>query len=87
MASQAHVVELVGAGHVVELIKVRAAARSGAAKDARLAAGLSLTEVAAAVGVTPAAVFRWEKGDRVPRGEAALRYARLLNRLGRICPS
>ncbi len=55
----------------------------GAARAVREAAGLSLEEVAAAVGVTGSAIGRWERGERIPRGPKALVYARLMERLNR----
>jgi transcriptional regulator with XRE-family HTH domain len=66
---------------LVRLADVRAIAESGTARSLRLAAGLSLAEVAEHVGVSPVTVYRWEVGDRRPRGEAALRYGRLLEAL------
>ncbi len=66
---------------LVEIAKVRALARSGAARSIRLAAGLSLSETAAPIHVSPTTVYRWEVGQRSPRGEAALRYADLLRSL------
>jgi DNA-binding transcriptional regulator YiaG len=63
------------------LVRVRDLAQRGQARRIRLRAGLSLAEVADPVGVTPAAVYRWEVGDRRPRGEAALRYLALLDEL------
>ena len=65
------------------LARVREMARSGAAATARLRAGVTQVELAATVGVTPAAVCRWESGSRRPRGAAALRYARILEALER----
>jgi DNA-binding transcriptional regulator YiaG len=65
----------------VALSKARALARSGAARSVRLAAGLSLSEMARPVEVSPTTIFRWENGERVPRGEPALRYLELLERL------
>lgn len=50
----------------------------GLVRDLRVDAGLTLSEVARAVGVTPAAVHLWERGARIPRGKPAVRYARLL---------
>lgn len=47
----------------------------------RLETGLTQAEVGAVCGVSPEAVSRWECGSRVPRGPAALRYGRLLERL------
>jgi DNA-binding transcriptional regulator YiaG len=64
-----------------ELADVRALASSGLARSIRIAASLSLTEVAAEVGVAPSTVHRWETGARSPRGEAARSYARILKDL------
>jgi transcriptional regulator with XRE-family HTH domain len=69
---------------VAMLIEARAAARSGHAARVRTAADLTQAEVARLVGVTPAAVSLWESGSRRPRGEAALRWARLLRDLEQI---
>ena len=48
------------------------------ARDLRLRAGLSQSEVGAALGVSHAAVSRWESGKRLPRGDLAERFLRLL---------
>ena len=66
---------------LVQLAAVRSLADSGRARSIRRAAGISLLEVANAVGVRPSTISRWESGQRAPRGDAALRYARLLHRL------
>jgi DNA-binding transcriptional regulator YiaG len=66
-----------------KLVEVRAAVRSGKARQLRESAGISQAEVAAAIGVTPAAVSRWEAGARKPTGLAAQRYAQLLDLLAR----
>ena len=58
--------------------RTRADLKSGAARTLRVACGLTQTEIAAQIGVSSVAVSRWESGDRTPRGDAALRYARLL---------
>ncbi|MGH2681020.1 MAG: helix-turn-helix domain-containing protein [Actinomycetota bacterium] len=47
----------------------------------REAAHLHLAEVAREVRVWPSTISRWERGHRVPRGEAALRWAAVLRRL------
>jgi DNA-binding transcriptional regulator YiaG len=60
---------------------VRRVARSGSARVIREAAGLSASEIARAIEVSPAAVSRWERGQRVPREEAAERWADLLRGL------
>jgi transcriptional regulator with XRE-family HTH domain len=63
------------------LIEVRQAIASGRAARIRELAGLSQQEIAGLVGVTPAAVSRWEAGDRRPTGERALSYGRVLRRI------
>jgi DNA-binding transcriptional regulator YiaG len=65
------------------LVRVRDLVTSGEAHRRRLAARLSLSEVAGAVRVAPTTVFRWERGERMPQGEAALRYLRFLDRLAK----
>jgi DNA-binding transcriptional regulator YiaG len=64
-----------------DLARIRTLVRVGVARDVRIRAGLSLPEVADAVGVSPSTVWRWEHGQRVPRGDAALRYGELMTRL------
>lgn len=66
---------------LTDLARVRAFVETGAARPIRLHAGLSLGEVAKAVGVSPATVHRWENRQRVPRGEPAVRYGELLDAL------
>lgn len=65
----------------VALARVRTLVRSGAARTARVAGGLSYREIADFIGASPATVHRWERGERVPHGEVALRYGELLERL------
>jgi len=66
---------------VQQVVWVRRVAREGAARHIREAAGLSASEVARQLGVSPAAVSRWERGERVPRGELAERWAEVLRAL------
>ena len=63
---------------LIQLADVRSACASGAARALRLSAGLSLGEVAREIDVAVPTVFRWERNERRPRGEAALRYGELL---------
>lgn len=65
-------------GELTQLRRVRDQAQSGEARRLREDAGLSLTEVAKAIGVTASAVSQWESGRRRPRGIAALKYAAVL---------
>jgi transcriptional regulator with XRE-family HTH domain len=66
------------------LAKTRLMVREGRAQGVRQAAGLSQGEIGQVVGVTAAAVSRWERGNRLPRSEAGLRYARLLDSLAKM---
>lgn len=66
---------------LVDLARVRRLVRAGDARYIRVAVGLSLGEVARGVGVAKATVSRWEAGQRIPRGPAALRYGELLEAL------
>ena len=47
----------------------------------REASGLTQADLAAAVGVDPASISRWESGIRHPRRAAHTRYAAVLERL------
>lgn len=69
--------------HLVLLVKARRLSESGDGARARIAAGLSLREVADAVGVSPSALWRWEKGERSPRGDRATAWAQLIADLAR----
>ncbi len=69
---------------LVSLTKVRRLASTGEAKALRLGAELSLREVAAAVGISHSNLWRWEAGQRSPRGQAALAWGLLLAQLGSI---
>ena len=60
---------------ITELNKLIA---SGEARKLRLAAGMSLENVGSDVGVTAAAVFRWESGERRPRGRNVIAYHQCL---------
>ena len=51
-------------------------------RAARIAAGLTMQDVAEALGVHVTSVLRWERGKRKPRGANAERYAVLLQDLG-----
>ena len=47
-------------------------------KQRRIELGMSRTEAAAAIGVDPSTVARWERGEREPQGECAKLVAQLL---------
>lgn len=64
---------------VIRLAEVRLRARE--ARAIRLAAGLTVGDMARALGVTPGAVSRWERGLARPRGDAALRWHAVLSAL------
>lgn len=54
---------------------------TGVARQIRIEAGLSQAELANAVGVHKMTVHKWEHKKQRPRGEAALRYAEILDEL------
>ncbi|MFI6296794.1 helix-turn-helix domain-containing protein [Nonomuraea sp. NPDC050790] len=55
--------------------------KSGEAGRIRHQALLSRPEIAVVVGVSPSAIQDWENGGGLPRGENAIRYGVVLNRL------
>ena len=63
------------------LMEAREAARTGKGAALREAAGLSQGELARAAKLDESTVSRYESGVRAPRGDAAIRYARVLRRL------
>lgn len=64
-----------------QVAHARALARSGAARTIREAAGVSLGELAGALGIAKSTLWRWEAGARSPRGDLAIDYAAALGRL------
>ena len=67
----------------LRLSRLRLLTENGRARELRLAARLSLLEMAAACGVSHVCVSRWERDERRPRGAPALRYAALLDALAK----
>lgn len=63
---------------VLKLIRLRRDMATGHAQQLRASCGLSARRAARGAGVSPAAVIRWESLNRVPTGDAALRYADFL---------
>lgn len=63
------------------IVEGRAAGPSGRARRIRQAARFNQSDMARLVGVTPAAVNRWEAGERVPRESEAIAFAKALRRL------
>lgn len=66
---------------LLALSLARRLAVSGEALVIRQGAGLSLKDVADAVGSTPSGVWRWERGERTPRGLPGVAYGDLLRQL------
>lgn len=62
---------------VLDLVQARRLTRGGG-RRIRVAADLTLRELAAEVGVDAATLYRWERGEGKPRGEAAVRWVRAL---------
>jgi DNA-binding transcriptional regulator YiaG len=66
---------------LLEVSRVRSLTKAGRAREIRVHACVSAAEVAAALGVSPSTVLRWEEGERAPRGDIARRYGELLEGL------
>lgn len=71
------------ANQLVLVAKARHLSTSGRGGRIRRAADLSLADIGDAIGASPSTVWRWEKGERLPRGAAAAAWAQLLDSLER----
>ena len=71
---------------VIQLAKARAMARNGEAQAIRERNHLTISEVAREIEVSPSSVMRWEKGERSPRGDSAIRFAELMHKLDKVAP-
>lgn len=69
---------------LVRISECRCKLRSGEARDIRIRAHVSLSEVARAAGISVPAAWRYENGARTPRPDEALRYAEVLDGLRRV---
>ncbi len=69
---------------VLLLAQARRYAATGRGRAVREAHSLSLQDLSRGVGTSVASLSRWERGQRQPRGEAALRYAALLAELEQV---
>ncbi|MDG4792085.1 helix-turn-helix transcriptional regulator [Micromonospora sp. WMMD1102] len=70
---------------IVLLADARKRVRDGkTARDIRVQAGVTMEDMAYALGVTQSTISRWEGGSRQPRGDAAIRWAQLLTELDRL---
>jgi transcriptional regulator with XRE-family HTH domain len=59
---------------LVKIANARDHAVSGAGRLIRLSAGISLREMARAIGVDPSTLLKWERGEHRPTGAAAERW-------------
>ena len=66
---------------LISLARARHLASTGLGRRIRLAAGLSVTELAEAIGVPPATLWRWESGHSRPRADAARRWQAVVHEL------
>jgi DNA-binding transcriptional regulator YiaG len=66
---------------LLDLSLARRLCANGEAAKIRRTAGLSLSDIASAVDGSVSGVFRWERGERTPRGERGAAYGRLLREL------
>lgn len=68
---------------LLRLTDARRHAADGSGRAIRLAAGVSMREVAEAIGATESRLSRWETGKVRPKGEVGARWAALLADLAR----
>lgn len=66
---------------------VRLWCRSGLAQKIRETAGLTLAEAAELAATAPQTLYRWERNERVPRGDNAVRYHLALTQMQEITAS
>ena len=64
-----------------DIAEIRRMVADGEVGPIRVAARLHKTEIARSLGVSHSALCRWEKGSRMPSGDVAVAYLRLLKRL------
>jgi len=63
---------------IAAIARLRASFRNGTARQARLAAGISMAEIASATGVSRQAIGSWERCRSIPSAGHALAYAKAL---------
>ncbi len=56
-------------------------ARNGSGRRIREQANMRQQEMARRIGITSTGLYRWERGQRRPRGDAAVRWVQQLSRL------
>lgn len=67
---------------IADLASARFLTTSGEGRRIRMAARVTVRELAEHVGVTKATIRRWESGEMVPRGQHAVAYLAALRRIG-----
>lgn len=65
------------------VVRARELAATGEAKRIRVASNLPIGDLARAIDVNMTTLWRWENGERSPRGDRAVRYARALAKLAK----
>ena len=68
---------------LMQIAAVRRRLKSGEARELRIVAQVSLSEVARAAHISTTSAWRYENGERTPRAAQALAYARVLEHLER----
>jgi transcriptional regulator with XRE-family HTH domain len=66
-----------------QLADAREFSASGRGQELRIAAHLSMNDVARAIGTTPAAVSRWERAEHKPTGATGIRWGQFCRSLER----
>jgi DNA-binding transcriptional regulator YiaG len=69
---------IMSSADLTELARARDLSASGMGRLIRQRAKVSHREVAASIGTSASAVYRWETGERVPRTDKGLAWARAM---------
>jgi transcriptional regulator with XRE-family HTH domain len=73
---------VMASGSLSEVVLARRLLASGSGRKVRVAAGVSMGELARRLGVDVGAVSRWEAGLRTPRAALAVAYLAAISELG-----
>lgn len=73
--------------YALRIAEGRRHAATGSGRQIRIRARLTLGDVATAIGTSEAAVSRWERKQRVPRGAWAAKWAIFLEKVAAEFPA
>jgi transcriptional regulator with XRE-family HTH domain len=78
---------MTGTDRLAQLARIERLRRSGEARSIRLRAGVTASDVARALKVTPASVLAWESAKSRPRPDVAVAWLEALDRISTELPA